>query len=93
MDQIQEKFITRFFNEFKKPYFWSIFPILVHNNKKKKIPVLSPTTSYSKETSGQRDGRKDRHYFIGSFWIPPVVQKCDFKNVMRFETFLFILLC
>ena len=60
MDQIQEKFITRFFNEFKKPYFWSIFPILVHNNKKKRfqfchLQLHIPKKRLDRETEGRTD--------------------------------------
>ena len=36
----------RFFNKFRKPCFWSIFPVLGAKNFFQENPVLSRTTSY-----------------------------------------------
>ena len=38
--------MTKFFNKFKKPYFWSIFPILGAKNFLLENPALSRTTAY-----------------------------------------------
>ena len=45
MDKIQKKLMTKFSNKFKKPYFWTIFPILGSNIFfLLKNPALSHTT-------------------------------------------------
>ena len=46
IDQIQKKLKTKFSNKFKKPYFWSIFPVFGAKNFFPKNPVLSRTTPY-----------------------------------------------
>ena len=83
--------MTKFFNIFKEPCFWPIFPMLWAKNFFLENPTLSRTNSYGflapcqnlektkdtisrKRLDRRKDGRTDRPYFIGPFWVPPEVQ-------------------
>ena len=45
IDQIQNNVMTKPSNKFKKPYFWSIFPIFGAKNFFKKNPAVMHNTT------------------------------------------------
>ena len=88
--------MTQFFNKFKKPCFWPIFPIYGAKRIFLENLALSRTTSYGflapcqiqrKCLDRQKDGRTDRPYFIGPFWLAPGNQKDSFTrtNIWHFS--------
>ena len=65
--------MTKFFNEFKKPYFWPIFPIFRAIKKKENSSATHNFIFQEKVcTDRQMDGPS---LFIGSFRLPLGVQK------------------
>ena len=43
----------------------------------------------NRRVEGQKDGRRDRHYFVGPLWLPLEVPKTIFHHIKRFLVTLF----
>ena len=59
IEQIQEKLMTKFFNEFKKTQLWPIFSIFGTRNVFEKNPALSGTTLFIYNSSTMPKFRKN----------------------------------